>query len=162
MTEVADLNLASAIELAMASEKEAEAFYRRAADASADPRGKSMFRQLADFENSHYLNLQRLRGQLGGAPFDGYAGTAFLPEKPAAAPVALSDLQIKTDTEAIALAITAEKKAREAYLNLEKQAVSPVVKNMFAKLAAEEELHRKVLEDQFYALSNQGHWIWGE
>ena len=64
--------------------------------------------------------------------------------------------------EALRIAIGAEEKAIGGYQALANQAADANGKEMFTRLAAEEEMHRKVLDDQYYALTNQGLWLWGD
>jgi rubrerythrin len=157
-----DRELAAAIELAMHAEAEAEAFYTRAGESTGDPRGRDMFAQLARFEHHHYVSLQRLHEALRG-DFPGYqAAAALLPERPSAAPLTLGEQQRKNDVDALTIAIAAETKAAASYRDLSARALADAVKKMFAKLAEEEELHRKVLEDQFFALTNASRWNWGD
>jgi rubrerythrin len=154
--------LTEAIDLAMQAEKDAAAFYHAAAASSADPRGKDMFRQLARFEGHHYASLQRMRAGLELGDFTGYQGPELVPEKPAPAGRPLTDAERQTDLDAVNLAIAAEKKARQAYVDLATKATDEAAKLIFERMAGEKALHCKVLEDQFYALANTGHWTWGE
>jgi len=154
--------MAAAVQLAMNAELEASSFYAKAAEVTADPRGRDMFAQLADFEKKHYRHLQNFFESMQGGEFAGYDGSAFAhvnPEKPS---VDLSEHQIKSDIDAINLAVAAEKKAKSTYQDLADKAEDDKVRDFFAKLVEEEDLHRRILEDQFYALSNEGHWTWGE
>lgn len=150
-----------AIRLAMEAELEASAFYRQAAQKTNDPKGKDMFTQLADFERGHYRHLERLL-ESGAVKFTGYEGLSFKQAKPGVPAKELAGGDRQTDIEAIKLAIKAEEKAHQAYLELAEKAGNSTVKDMFAKLAEEENLHRRILQDQFYSLSNQGLWVWGE
>jgi rubrerythrin len=161
MGEHADLQLIDAIELALQAEADAQVFYTAAAAACGDPRGKDMFAQLARFEQSHFENLKLLRANLTGESWSGYTGTEFRLDAPGGG-AELDTLQIKSDIDAINLAIQAERKAADGYADLAEKARDPQVVDMFRKLSAEESLHLKVLEDQFFALSNEGHWVWGE
>lgn len=157
-----DIELAAAIELAMHAELEAAGFYKRAAAGCLDPRGKDMFAQLERFERSHFENLKELRAGLGGERiWQGYAGTDFLPGRPGEG-VDLDAPAKQADIDALQLAIEAERRAQAHYDDLAARAKQEAVVEMFRKLSVEEALHEKVLQDQFYALSNQGHWMWGE
>ena len=60
------------------------------------------------------------------------------------------------------MAIKEEQKARKYYLEMAQKTADPLGKDMFKKLAREEEMHEKVLNDQFYSLSNKGIWTWGD
>jgi rubrerythrin len=157
-----DLQLQAAIDLAIKAELEAEDFYAKAAVASADPRGRDMFQKLARFERHHYESLKRLRETFGEGSAAAYLGFSLLPEAPTAAASPLSDAQRQTDLDAIDTAISAERRAQAAYAELAARAVAPAVKRLFERLADEEALHEKVLQDQYLALANRGYWTWGE
>lgn len=151
-----------AVRLAMKAEQGAAEFYAKAAERTGDPRGRDMFAQLAAFEKSHYTALGSMLENAQTGAFAPYAGTGFAdfrPEQPAAP---LSETNMKSDIDALTIAIDAEKKAQAAYREMAESADDPEVLALFHKLAEEEAMHKKVLEDQVYALSNQGHWTWGE
>jgi rubrerythrin len=151
-----------AVLLAQRAEDEAARFYAHAAENTRDPRGRDMFRQLAEFEQAHYRHLQRLLDTSPGSGFPGYSGTTFSDVPPGLPSAGLNHHEVKTDLEALDLAIKAEKAANAAYLDLAGKSAEIVVREMFLKLAEEENLHRKVLEDQYYALTNRGVWVWGD
>ncbi|MDP8223792.1 MAG: ferritin family protein [Candidatus Lernaella stagnicola] len=157
-----DFSLADAIDLAMQAEADAAAFYAAAAESSTDPRGQDMFGQLARFERAHFESLKRLRESLLSGDWPGYTGTEFLPERPGGNAGTLDDVEKAAAVDVINIALEAEQKAEQAYLDLAERAQAPEIVEMFRKLASEESLHHKVLEDQFYALTNEGHWKWGE
>ncbi|MCR4437760.1 MAG: ferritin family protein [bacterium] len=61
------------------------------------------------------------------------------------------------------MVIEAETQAHERYRSLAAQTEDPQGKAMFEKLAEEEVLHRRILNDEFYYLSNRGGiWFWGD
>jgi rubrerythrin len=124
-----------------------------------------MFNQLAAFELSHYNNLKSLLDSLNeGTGWIQYVGTQFPDssdsvegENPSAKE------EIKDDELSIlSKAIEDEKKASEYYNNLADETDDPSGKAMFKKLAEEENLHTKILNDQWYSLNNKGVWIWGD
>ena len=155
-----------AIRIAMDAEMKAHKNYTRAAQKSANPKGKDMFSQLAAFELSHYNNLKSLLDSLsGGKGWTTYAGTQFsgMPEciEGEASSVEVSE----TKDEVLSIlseAIEDEKKACEYYTKLAEKTTDTAGKAMFKKLAEEEKLHTKILNDQWYSLNNQGVWIWGD
>jgi rubrerythrin len=57
-------------------------------------------------------------------------------------------------------AIENEKIAGERYQVLADQTEDPQGKAMFRDLANEERMHQRILEDEFFSLSNQGVWGW--
>jgi len=150
-------SLADAVRTAMNAERQAAAFYSKAAENTTDEKGRGMFVQLVSFENRHYEKLAELLTSLGEES----------PESPADGPAIETPAsegspgEKQTDIDAVILAIEAEKKARSAYLELAQSASQPEVRELFEKLAEEEDTHRKILEEQFVALSNRGQWTWG-
>jgi len=154
--------LKDAVIIAMEAEKEAVEFYGKAAKNTEDSSGKNMFLQLVNFEKSHYAVLKKYLESLSSGNFEKYEGVSFEKVLSVTDRAPLSDQGIKTDIDAISIAIEAEKKARKAYDNLAASVSSKEVKAFFNRLAYEEELHRRVLEDQFLMLSNNGRWGWGE
>jgi rubrerythrin len=157
-----DSVLVDAVKMAMKAERDAAAYYVKASEGATESRAKDMFRQLASFENSHHTALASFLKSLNGGSFAGYEGTSFAKNGPPAPSSPLSPAEVKSSIEALAIAIESEKAARDAYLRLAISASEPKVADFFNRLASEEGLHRKVLEDQFYALSNKGAWTWGE
>ena len=59
-------------------------------------------------------------------------------------------------------AIEDEKNASAYYAKLADETDDLAGKEMFTKLAEEEKLHTKILNDQWYSLNNQGIWLWGD
>ena len=150
-----------AVSLALQAEDEAARFYDSAAANACDGRGCDMFRQLAEFERSHYRHLQRLLAAQSEADIAPYLGTAWRAYTPGAPALAAGADRVRNDLEVLAIAIKAEQNARRAYLDLAEHSTG-AVREMFLKIADEEELHRRVLEDQHYALTNRGVWVWGD
>ena len=63
----------------------------------------------------------------------------------------------------LSMAIDSETEANEHYRKMADETIDPTGKEMFLKLADEETLHRRILSDEFYHLSNQGNvWVWGD
>jgi rubrerythrin len=154
-----------AIKMAMDAEKEAHNYYTKAAQKTTNSKGKDMFHQLAAFELSHYNNLKSLLGSLNeGKGWRQYAGTQFPDSSEhTEGENSSSEEETKDDTLSIlSKAIEDEKKASEYYNKLADKTDDPSGKAMFKKLAEEEKLHTKILNDQWYSLNNKGVWIWGD
>lgn len=151
-----------AIELAMAAEEKAAAYYEQVAQRAADPKGKDLFEQLARFERHHYDRLAAARDALGdGADYPVYEGTDFAAAR--LGPSAPVDEAARSDlADALQIAIESEKKAAAEYTRLADQAGTDAGTAFFRRLAEEEALHEKVLNDQFYSLTNEGVWTWGD
>jgi len=155
-----------AIKIAMGAEMKAHEKYTQAAQKSTDPKGKDMFSQLAAFELSHYNHLKLLLDSLSdGKGWTEYSGTQFseIPEFVKGEDLFLKANETKDDILSIlSKAIEDEKKACKYYTKLAEETADPAGKEMFKKLAEEEKLHTKILNDQWYSLNNQGIWIWGD
>jgi rubrerythrin len=151
-----------AIKVAMEAEKEAQKVYAKAAKMTKNPRGKDMFQQLSEFEMNHY---QKLKGLLKSLEEKGewvlYEGTSLKKKK-----IPLKTEKLKgqdlTDLDALKIAIREEKKAQAYYRSLAELTKDPRGKDMYKRLAGEEELHEKLLNDQYYSLHNTGIWSWGD
>jgi rubrerythrin len=151
-----------AVQLAMKAEDEAARFYTQAAENTRHPRGRDMLRQLAKFERGHFRHLQEMLETPDGGMVAAYAGNSFDAVPPGLPAVDLGAPEIKSDLAALEVAIKAETKAHQAYLDLARKVNQAVIRETFLKLAEEEELHRRILEDQVYSLSNRGVWVWGD
>ena len=146
---------------AMNAETKAKEFYLDASQKAQSPSGKQFFKELADFEQNHY---ERVKGIIEARK----AGELFTAYKPAHIPVI--DAEVKGEIEpnkdeiadVINLAIQAEKDAQERYKKIAAAFDDTTTKALFAGLAEEESKHQRLLEDQFYHMSNKGTIIWGE
>jgi rubrerythrin len=155
-----------AIKAAMEAEMDAYNFYSMAAQKTQNPKGKDMFSQLADFERNHFLHLKDLYDSLKGeGKWIAYSGTTFSETGEKIS----EDLSIgkeiasqADDLDALSMAIKEERKTQKYYLEMTSKTVDPLGRNMFKKLATEEELHERILNDQFYSLNNNGVWTWGD
>ena len=157
-----DLGILDAIEIAMDAELKAKQFYTDSASKIESERGKNLLNQLADFENNHYQKLKDLKDSLiATGNYIDYDGTQFRPFRAEISGKVESKQSDALDV--LKLAIDAETKAKEHYQQMVKQTKDPQGKKMFEKLAEEEDLHRRILNDEFYNLSNEGGiWAWGE
>lgn len=151
-----------AIRVAMEAEKAAHQTYAKAAKMTKDPRGKDMFQQLSEFEMNHY---QKLKGLLKSLEEKGewtlYEGTS-LKKKKIPLKTEKPQGQELTDLDALKMAIREEKKAQTYYRSMAELTRDPRGKDMYKRLASEEELHEKLLNDQYYSLHNTGVWSWGD
>lgn len=158
------LGLEKALDVAMEAELKAQAFYAQAAVEVQDPRGRDLLSRLAAFEQYHY---QKLSDQAAALRVDGrfvdyeprtMADLAPLPLGGETGGTLLGELR---DPAAIlGKAIDNEKIAEERYTVLAGQTLDPAGQAMFRALATEERLHQRILEDEFYSLSNKGVWGW--
>ncbi|MDF1553297.1 MAG: ferritin family protein [Deferrisomatales bacterium] len=156
-------DLLAALDRAITAESEAQAFYLAAADKTDDTGGAAMFRELAAFESHHREHLKALKASLNERGAWIRYPARELSKAPAAEARARAASSDHADAlEALRLAIATEEKAEAEYKNLAHQADDANGKQMFQRLAEEEAVHRKVLDDQYYALSNSGLWQWGD
>ena len=152
-----------AIRVAIEAEKEAFQGYSKAAKRTKNPKGRDMFQQLSEFEMKHY---QKLTGLLKSLQEKGewilYGGTSL---KKKSIPLKMEKPkghEQLTDMDALKIAIREEKKALAYYRSLAELTRDPRGKDMYRRLADEESLHEKLLNDQYYSLHNTGLWSWGD
>jgi rubrerythrin len=152
-----------AVKVAMEAEKEAYQVYSKAAKKTKNPKGRDMFQQLSEFEMNHYQKLKTLLKSLEEkAEWILYAGTSFKQKNiPLKAEKPKGQEQL-TDMDALNRAIREEKKAQAYYRSMAALTKDPRGKDMYKRLANEEALHEKVLNDQYYSLHNTGIWSWGD
>lgn len=158
------LGIEEAIEIAMEGERKAHAFYAEAALDVHDLAGRDLLGRLAAFEQYHYHKLAELARSLQqSGRFIAYEARTLEQFSPVlsrgeAAGSLLEQLQ---DVPGILnAAIENEKLAEVRYRVLAEETDDADGQDMFRKLAAEESLHRRVLEDEFFSVSNRGVWGW--
>ncbi len=153
------LDIMQAIELALQEELEAAKFYAAAKGKVKDERAISMLDQLVRFEQFHYKKLMDLKISLEkDGKFTAYEGMDFI----------LPDSLIRTSgkidenrddiLDILGIAIKNEENAKQRYLELAEKTQIPQGKAMFSRLALEEEVHWKLLSDEFYHITNYGMW----
>ena len=152
-----------AVNLAIQREKEAYLFYRKAQERTGSERGRDMFAQLADFELNHYRKIIHLSHSLRRrGQWVPYSGQEELKPNRRIEELEHQRDTMKDDIEALTMAIKKEEEAEAFYREMAEKAGDPAGKEMFRRLAGEEEIHRKILDDQLYSLSNRGLWLWGD
>jgi len=152
-----------AVSVAVQREKDAYLFYTETAKKTSSERGKDMFAQLAAFELNHYKKMIHLYHSLNkSGSWVSYTGQkALKPSRPIAETQGEKETH-QNDVEALTMAIKKEEDAQALYTDMADKARDPQGKEMMKKLAGEEEVHRRILNDQLYALSNRGLWVWAE
>jgi rubrerythrin len=152
-----------ALRVAMEAEKSASQAYAKASKQTKDPKGRDMFKQLAEFETNHYQKLKALAKSLEEkGEWILYPGTSLkkpAPLKMAKPPKAQDHL---TDMDALKIAVKEERKAQGYYRSMAELTKDERGKDMYKRLADEEALHEKLLNDQYYSLHNTGIWSWGD
>lgn len=159
-----DLGLEEALDIAMDAELKAQAFYVQAAVEVQDRNGRDLLGRLAAFEQYHYQKLSELARSLQGhgqfIEYETRTVEQFAPifGRGETAGVRLEEL--KDVAGILSKAIENEKIAGERYRVLAEETTDPDGQDMFRKLANEEMTHQRILEDEFYSLSNKGVWGW--
>jgi len=152
-----------AIEIAMKAEKEASQFYSKAAKMTKNPKGKDMFQQLSEFEINHYKRLKELSQSIQEkGEWILYSGTSLKKKPIPIKPDKLKGQDQLTDLDALRIATKEEKKAQAYYRSMAELTKDRRGRDMYKRLADEELLHEKVLNDQYYSLHNTGVWSWGD
>jgi len=152
-----------AIRVAIEAEKEAFQAYSKAAKRTKNPKGRAMFQQLSEFEMNHYQKLTGLLKSLQEKEeWILYGGTSL---KKKTIPLKMEKPKGNeqlTDMDVLKIAIREEKKALAYYRSMVELTRDPRGKDMYKRLADEETLHEKLLNDQYYSLHNTGLWSWGD
>jgi rubrerythrin len=164
MTMGQKLGLEEALEIAMDAELKAQAFYAQAAVVIQDPRGRDLLGRLAAFEQYHYQKLaELLRSLEGTGQYMEYEAQMIEQFAPLAGGGETAGTELESLQDEVAIlskAIENEKIAGERYRVLAEETDNPTGQDMFRKLANEESIHQRILEDEFFALSNKGVWGW--
>ena len=152
-----------AVKVAMEAEKNAYQAYSKAAKKTMNPKGRDMFLQLSEFEMNHYRKLKDLLKSLQEkGEWTLYEGTTL---KKKAIPFKMGKPRGQeqlTDMDALKIAIREEKKTEAYYRSMAQLTEDPRGRDMYKRLAGEEALHEKLLNDQYYSLHNTGSWSWGD
>lgn len=158
------LGLEEALDIAMEAELKAQAFYAQAAIEVQDPQGRDLLSRLAAFEQYHYQKLAELSdslqhegrfieyetrtvGQFDPLSSGGEAGGTLVEA-------------LKDEAAILSKAIENEQIAGQRYRALAAETADPRGQAMFRDLANEERMHQRILEDEFFSLSNKGVWGW--
>jgi rubrerythrin len=152
-----------AVKVAIEAEKEAYQNYSKLAKKTKNPKGRDMFQQLSEFEMNHYQKLRDLLKSLQEKrEWILYEGTTLKKKAiPLTAQKPKGQEQL-TDMDALKIAIREEKKAQSYYRSMAELTKDARGKDMYKRLANEEALHEKLLNDQYYSLHNTGIWSWGD
>jgi rubrerythrin len=158
------LGLEDALTIAMDAEIKARDFYARAAAEVQDPAGRDLLGRLASFEQYHYDKLfdlaQSLHEDGAFVEYESRTLEQFVPWDGSGEAASASLAESGDIANVLSLAIENEKTAGERYRSLAEDTADPKGHAMFRDLAREEATHQRVLEDEFYSISNQGSWGW--
>ncbi len=158
------LGLEEALDIAMTAELKAQAFYAQAAVEVQEPHGRDLLGRLAAFEQYHYQMLSELARSLAAdGQFIAYQTRTmeqFLPVVGGGEAGGTLLDELKDVPGILGKAIDNEKIAGERYRVLAEETTDRNGQDMFRKLANEEQIHQRILEDEFFSLSNRGVWGW--
>jgi rubrerythrin len=145
---------------ALNSEIKAKEFYQDAANKAQSSTGKQFFKELADFEQNHYEKVKKIIESLNEGKTIEFKESLLKTNKSISEVKGEFEPNKDEITNIIILAIESEKKAQERYRKIAGMLIDIKEKNIFNNLAGEERNHQKILEDQFYQISNKGVIIW--
>jgi rubrerythrin len=152
-----------AVKVALEAEKEAYQTYSKLAKKTKNPKGRDMFQQLSEFEINHFNKLKALLKSLQEkGEWILYEGTPLKTKSIPGKALKPKGQEQLTDMDALKIAIREEKKAQAYYRSMIELTSDPRGKDMYKRLANEEALHEKVLNDQYYSVQNTGLWSWGD
>lgn len=145
---------------ALNGELAAKRFYEDAASKSESDAGRKLFKELADFEQAHFDHIKEIiESRNAGKAIELSADTEA--ESRRASPAEGEIEPNKKDVaEVMIMAIEVEKSARARYERIAAMLSDPEERAIFEGLANSERVHQKILEDQFYQLSNEGTISW--
>ncbi len=151
------------VKTAMGAEKDAYQAYSKAAKQTRNPKGRDMFQQLSEFEMNHYQKLKELLKSLQEkGEWILYEGSSLKKKTISLKTQKSKGQEQLTDMDALKIAIREEKKAQAHYRAMAELTKDSRGRDMYKRLANEEALHEKLLNDQFYSLHNTGIWSWGD
>lgn len=156
--------LEEALDIAMDAELKAQAFYAQAAVEVQDSQGRDLLGRLATFEQYHYQKLAELARSLQQEgrfiEYEPQTIEQFVPMVGGGETAGTQLLESEDVAGILSKAIENEQIAGERYRVLAEETSDPAGQDMFRKLANEEMIHQRILEDEFYSLSNRGVWGW--
>ena len=151
------------VRVAMEAEKDAYQAYSKAAKKTTNPKGRDMFQQLSEFEMHHYQKLKELLKSLQEkGEWTLYEGTSLKKKIISLKTQKPKGQEQLTDMDALKIAIREEKKSQAYYRSMAELTKDPLGRDMYKRLANEEALHERLLNDQYYSLHNTGLWSWGD
>ncbi len=145
---------------AMNSENKAKKFYLYASSKAQSKAGKILFKELADFEQNHYNRVKKIIDNLTND--EKITCEEPCQEIPSVQSEIEGELEPNKDEiiDILDLAIKSEKEACQRYERIAEMINDEEGKKIFNVLANEESNHQKILEDEFYHISNKGVIIW--
>jgi len=149
-------------EYAMQMEKDGEKFYRDLAGNCRVEGIRTIFNMLASEEVRHYNTIALLKKQAGNSPLTKTkvlenAKNIFIRMKEEKADMRFDSSELDSYRKAAAI----EEMSRKFYLDKAADAGQENGKQIFLRLAAEEEKHLRIMENivEFVARPEPGHWL---
>lgn len=148
--------------VALESELLANRFYKDAAMKAESSTAKKFFKELAEYEMKHYDNIKEIIEKRESKKKIEKMNIEKMKEK--IKPEVKGEFEPNKSeiADIISIAIESEKKAYERYKRLSEKIDDVEGKKIFETLAEEERKHQRILEDEFYNISNKGLIIWGD
>lgn len=145
--------------LALESELLAKRFYERAVEKAESKRAKEFFKTLAEFEQGHFKRVKNIiedrKAQKTIHSVD-VESTYFSAKPEVEGEIEPNKGEI---ADVLILAIDAEKNAYKKYKEIAALIDDDEGKKIFKSFADSEKTHQRILEDEFYSLSNNGMFL---
>ncbi|MBI4835027.1 MAG: hypothetical protein HY811_09460 [Planctomycetes bacterium] len=159
-----DLEVAKWLRMAINSEKQAIHDYLKYARMTENKEGKNMFIKIALDEYGHMSALEKeLDNVQAGKKWEEIKLSESPVEKtlPALDTDSLSDEEKagKNETQALAMAMKAEKKAKGFYLGKSCVVKDPFAKSLLVRLSEMEDAHYRILEAELDSINQSGFWL---
>ncbi len=156
-----------ALETAMQLEKDGYAFYTQAAEITADPQGRRMFRTLARDEQTHLTLLETayvsLKNTAQWPNPKAAAGKGSARRRrlvfPKSAQAARAIAPNATELRALERGIKAEKDSIALYSRAARETTDPDGRAMYLRLVEQEKGHLTVLQGEYDYLTGSGFWL---
>ncbi|MCD6447534.1 MAG: ferritin family protein [Thermoplasmata archaeon] len=140
------------VKIALQLEKDGYAYYKKAAELCPNEYGKKMFEKLAKDEIKHLETFRRLAQEIFGKVDEGEGRHLDIFEE--------IDFSTKAgEYAALDHAIKFEERAKKFFEDAAKKATDNRVKELFEKIAKEEEMHKQLLEAEKGYLQKSGVWF---
>lgn len=156
-------------EMAVQMEKDGIEFYRRASEKTSDPLGKEMFLSFVKDEESHLKLLEEL---FGGTGIDEAMGILRegTPRERVESVFASAGSEVREriaagvgEIEALKIGMDMETQGYKLYKEAAEGAASEEERDMFERLASEENQHYTMLQNTHTYLERTGEWfVWEE
>jgi len=152
------------METAIRMETDAIKFYTEAAEKTTHPAGKKMFETIADDERKHLETVRHLlkEADLPPAESDGTGSIVTVFE------AFRDEMMVKVEAtedelEAFKIAMKMEEEGLAYYTKASAEAQSGQERDLFSRLAAEEQAHYKIFSNTYSFLNDTGNWfMWEE